>query len=646
MFRKGSRAAERGSGGGSGAHGPGSREAAVPPPAARAQLERILASSTFRNADRLSRLLRFTVEQALADAGNPPKEYVIALEVFDRPPSFDPRFDSVVRVEARRLRYKLRDYYEGEGRDDPILIDLPKGSYLAVFQPRVAPEAHQVVPEASHRRRLLLLGAGGAGLALAGTLLFVVITNPRPRMPAVTTVAVLPFENLTGTSEAEYLSLGLADELITALAKVNGLRVVARTSAFQLRGKRASAVGHQLNAGAVLEGSVRSSGNALRITARLVAAADESCLWSETYERDAKDLFSLPRQIARAVTATLQLPLVSGRSQWTVPQPAADPDALRLYWKGRYFRKQPGPEGLRKSVEYYQQALLRDPGYAPAHAALAEAYATMGFHRLAPPAELIPKAKASAQKALDSDNALAEPHAVLAWIRFFHDWDWPAAERGFRRALELDPSHAKTHTWYALGLISQGRYEEAIAESRVAQELDPLAYAVASDLGVVLYAARRYDETVRWAQRALAANPKFTPARVLLGLCYVAEGRYQEAISEYRKALESSERYSYVLAALGYACALSGRPEEARRLLREIKNTTPGEDPYYAHIAVIYAGLGDKDGAFESLERAFRRREADLLFIRVERAFDSLRGDPRFASLLERVGLEKPSERR
>ncbi|MBI5282097.1 MAG: tetratricopeptide repeat protein [Candidatus Solibacter usitatus] len=601
----------------------------VPPPDVRAELEVILASNSFRQAERLRRMLRYTVERTLEGEGGRLKEYVLGVEVFDRGESFDPCGEAVVRVEASRLRAKLREYYDSEGDKDRVIIQLPKGGYAAAFRYR---DQTASGPDPRPRKRWAIFGLAAALAALAPAGWYL----SRPHSSArAGTIAVLPFDDLSSDPENEYFCAGLVEEVTTALAKIKGVRVLARSTASQVkRAKSLPVAARELGITMFLEGSVRRSKDRVRIAAQLIRAGDQSHLWSEVYERGSGDVLSVHDEIARAVARALEVQLFPERSR------PADPEALDLYWRGRYSRKQPGEEGLKKSVGYYRQALEKDPQYAPAHAALAEAYGTMAFHELGPPDEFIEKAKASARQALALDGSLAEPHALLAWIGFFRDWNWPEAERGFRRAVQLNPSYAKAHTWFALGLISRGRVQEAITESRTAQELDPLSYATASDLGVILYCARRFEESAQWARKTLASDPKSAPARVLIGLCHANQGRYQEAIAEYREALEGSERYSYILGRLGYACGRAGQVEEARRLIREIEQAAGAEPRYQLHIAMIHAGLNETDRAIEKLEKSYQRREADLNFLMVEPAFDSLQPDPRFQGLLKRIGLK------
>ncbi|MBI5282129.1 MAG: hypothetical protein HY858_10640 [Candidatus Solibacter usitatus] len=564
----------------------------------RRELEAILASPPFLNSTRSSRFLRFIVEESLAGR-------------------------------AGRLRSKLRQYYDSASPRPDITIDLPKGGYTPEFRTRPV------------RRRLTLLLAASALLAVAVVSLGLLAYSSPGRRP---TIAVLPFDDLGAGHDSAYLCDGLVEDLTTALARNPGLRVIARGSAASFRrGERLSAIGRALRADRLVKGSVRNAGGRLRIAVQLVDAGDEAVLWSEAYDRSPAGVFDVHLEIAAAVAASLRAPPLR-QPEGQSARVAVSARASELYWKGRYARKQAGAGAYTACVEFYQQALALEPRHARAHAALAEAYGTMAFHNIGSPEDLIAKSRAAARRALELDASLAEPQALLAWISFFHDWDWPQAELGFRRAIALNPGYAKAHSWYALGLVSRERFREAIIESRIAQEIDPLSYAANSDLGVILYCARRYDEAIAWARKALGSDQKFTPARMLLGMCYSGLQRYDEAIAEYQRAFSGQDRYAYMLGRLGYAYAASGRHGEARKLIAELDRPRGGgeEETYHVQIALIHAGLRDTAKVNEQLEQACRRREADLNFLLVEPSFDSVRADAAFNGLLRRIGLTAP----
>lgn len=604
----------------------------VAPEAVREELERILASRSFAPSPQLSRFLRFIVERALAGEGDRLKEYSIGADVLGRGAAFDPRVDSVVRTQATRLRQKLREYYQAEGALDAVRIELPKGSYV--------PSLEYPVNGDGRARRVRgpvawQAAAIAAALILAALLVYGWRRSGAAAERKITSVAVLPFESLDADPESAYLSAGVVEELTTRLAKVKSLRVIARTSAGQFRkGSSVEAIARQLHVGAVVEGSVLRSHGRLRLNVQLIDAASQSHLWAEAYDRDLKDAYTLCDEVAHSVAASL-VPRSAPAAVATQAN-APDPQAVELYWRGRYFRRQKLAEGLPKAIAQYQQAIEQDPAYAPAWAALADAYTTMGFHGLAPSAETIPRAKAAAQKARVLDGTLGEPYGVLGWIEFFNDWNWPDAERDFRRAVDLNPNDAKAHNLFALGLASRGRFAEALAESQRAVTLDPLSYLASNDAGVIFYAAHRYDEAVRCARRALELDAANTAAHALLGVAESGRRRYSAAIAEFDQALAGGERDSSNLGRMGYAYALAGNVEKAHALLAELARTGHAAA---IHSAFICVGLGDKKRALEFLQKSADRREADLIFAGFEPIFDSLRADPEFLALMKRIGL-------
>ncbi len=626
----------------------------VDPEDVRAHLERLLASGSFRHAGRLSRFLRFVAERTLDGRGGDLKEYLIGVEVFDRPASFDPRTDSVVRVEARRLRAKLRDYYDAEGRDDPVGIELPKGTYAPSFSHRLtaAPssgefrEAEKAAPgeraaRGTPRSRRALLAAALVLCAVAAIAVTAIWGLPWASAPPFSTIAVLPFDSLSSDQNDAFFSDGLLDEVTTALAKVDGLRVVARNSASQFRrGQDVSAMGRRLKATAVLEGSVRRDGARLRVTAQLINTSNGYHLWSETFERDVGDVFAVQDDISDAITTAVSAKLSSRPSRPRSRPAPVSAEAQGLVARGRYFRRERNLQGIDRAIEAFQRATSSDPAYARAYAALAEALMTKAFHEIAPQPDLIGKARAAASEALRLDATMAEAHGTLGAIGFFHDWDWPAAERAFRRALEINPSYAEAHQWYALGLVAHRRLDEGVAQSQLALELDPLSYAVSNDLAVRLYCARRFGESIAQARAALEADPKFFPAHAIIGSALAAQGRYREAVVELETALAvSDEPYSYLRGRLAHAYALAGRREDAVNVVAQMEALGQAGSVSPVHLAYAYTALGDHPHALELLEQAARLRDGDVVFIGVDPIFDPLAPDPRFRAILDRLRL-------
>ena len=621
----------------------------------RAHLARVLASQTFANAPAQQRFLRFVVEEALAGRGESLKELVIAMSALDRGADYDPHADAAVRVVARRLRQKLHEYYESEGRDDTVRIILRAGSYRPTFEeslaataaPSRAPDAGE--PRTSPRpaagtrggleapvpRRLPVVVAIAVVVAAVGGGLWWLGATGEPRSHVV---AVLPFEDATGDGGYAHVSFGVVEELITRLARTSGLRVVARTSAAQF-GPRVDVreVARRLGATAVIEGSVRGDAGRLRITAQLIRAADGSHLWAQTYDRDASDLLGMQDEVARDVVAAVGAQLVGAVAAPASPRGRPAPAAVAAYWQGRYQRSLRTEEHRRRSLEYFEAAMAADPAFAPAHAAAGEVLATMAFHAEIPPAEGVARARALSRHALDLDEGVGQAHATLGWIAFFFDHDWPAAARGFRRALQLNPSDAGARQLYAQGLASQGRLEEAVTESEEAVRLDPLSYAASADLGVVLYLARRYDECLARTRQALDEHPAAVGLNGILGACAIAKGECAAGRAYVERFVERFGRVSFALARLGQADAGLGERDRARAAREEMEALASRGEAQFTHLAMLAAALGESDRALAALATAVERREADVVFLAVEPAFDPLRHDSRLAELVRRV---------
>jgi serine/threonine protein kinase/Tfp pilus assembly protein PilF len=468
--------------------------------------------------------------------------------------------------------------------------------------------------------------------------------KPRP------SIAVLPFANLSADKEQEYFCDGMAENLINALTHVEDLRVVARTSAFSFRGKEMDVreIGRQLKVETLLEGSVRKAGNRLRIGAQLVNVADGYHLWSEKYDRDIgdmccpEDIFAIQDEISLAVVDKLKVKLLGEEKAKLVKRHTKDLEAYDLYLKGRFFWNKRTQEGYQKSLGYFQQAIDRDPTYALAYAGIADCYDLLGWYDYLPPEEAFPRARAAAEKALEMDDTLAEANASLGWISANYEWDWRTAESKYKRAIELNPSYATVHQWYAEYLSYMGRHDESITEAKRAQELDPLSIIINNDLGQVLYYARQYDQAIEQLQKTLELDANFVVAHFFLAFLYAQKAMYDEALAEVQKAMDlSAGDDSLMLAQLGAIYSYSGRRDEANKVLDELHQLSKQRyvSPFY--MALIYMGFGQKDQAFEWLERAYKERDHWLETLKVHPWLDSLRPDPRFRALLKRIGLEK-----
>jgi TolB-like protein/Tfp pilus assembly protein PilF len=596
--------------------------------AVRTQLQRILASRTFAETDRLRKLLRFLVEETICGRGSTLKEYLVGGEVFGRPESFDPRSDSIVRVQARNLRKLLAEYYDVEGQKDRVRVSIPKGSYAPVF-------VYSSAKESRRRPRILWLVAAAFVAAFGLWAGFQWYGSGR-----AASLAVLPFTNLSGESRYDYLAEAVSEDLTTGLAKIPRLHVAARTSASRFRRSELDVreIGRQLNVAALLEGSLRRTGDNVIVTAQLVSSADGYHLWSESFERPLSALPTIQAEIMTDVAGALNvLPPAPGVAKY-LPSHAVNPEARDIFLRGRYKRHQRKVGDLRAGMDDFERAIRIDPQFAEAHAALASAHASIAFHDQASAEDAVRRARAAAERALQLDRNLPAVHMVRAYLAYFRDWDWASSDREFDRALELNPNYGTAYQGYALSLMARGRYPEAIAASRKALELDPLSYTVSNDLGTILWAAGRGDEAVQRSREILSLAPDFKPAHLLLGAINACRGRYQEAISEYEPLRRSGVFGSELLGRLGYAYAGAGRRPEALKILAELE--AHGETArVYAHMASVYVGLGDTERALSCLEKSAERREAEAVFIAVEPHYKPLHTEPRFAALRKRIGI-------
>ncbi len=460
---------------------------------------------------------------------------------------------------------------------------------------------------------------------------------------ATKSIAVLPFVNLSAAKENEYFADGMTEELSNTLAQIEGLRVVARTSAFQFKGKEVDVreIGQQLGVGNVLEGSVRRDGDRLRITAQLVSAKDGYHLWSETYERSMKDVFAVQEELSRAIASALQVRLTGTTGSVRTEAPTTDLAAYDLYLQGRYFWHERTFSGLTKARELFEQAIAKDPRFARAYAGLADVYVVLPLWNDIAPHQAYPRAKAAALQALALDSGLAEPQAALGEVYTFYEWDWPAADRRFQRALALDPYNANTHHWYAEDYLEPvGRLEEAVREHQHARELDPLSLTINAGLGITLYRAGRYAEALAHLENARRLDPGFILANSALGLVYLKLGRYGEAVQAFQAALDTHTRHSIDVAQLGYAYAKAGRRDDATKLLNELHARAAREYVGPTSIALLYAGLGDTTRTFQWLDRAVAARDPFLIYLFVaDPLFDGLRRDPRGYVILQRMRL-------
>ena len=576
-------------------------------------------------------------------------------------------FDQAVNVAIAKLRSAL-----GDSADNPRYIEtLPKQGYRFIAEvamvdadPATTPATARVQPtngnlfSESELRDRLEVGEQGsvrrggrwprhwkilaAILLLSFSILAVWMFHSYSRpLSNIRSLAVLPLENLSGDASQDFFADGMTDQLITDLAEISALRVISRTSIMMYKGTRKPLpeIARELNVDAVVEGTVLRSGDRVRITAQLIQAPADQHLWAESYEGDLRDTLALQNKVARAIAEQIRIELTPHEQGVLKDARVVDPKAYEDYLQGRYFWNKRTTEGLKKAVDHFNQAIARDPNYAPAYSGLADTYALLGDWQYAvmTPKEALPQAKAAALKALALDSTLSEAHTSLAFTLEGYDWDLESAGREFRRAIELNPGYATAHHWYAWHLSLLGRYDEAIAEMRKAENLDPLSLIINADLAELLLLAHSYDQSIQQSHKTIEMDPGFALAHNQLAQAYLQKQMPDEAIAELKEAVQLSGGSPTCTANLARAYAASGKREKAVQLLTELKERSSPGNSHAAEIAMIYAALGDKDQAISWLEKGYDERFNPGVLIRL--GFDPLRSDPRFQDLLRRVGL-------
>lgn len=575
----------------------------IDPDAIRAQLERITASTTFQQVDRLKRFLIFVVQETVAGRGGQLKEYVIGVQVFDKDVSFDPRTDPIVRVQARRLRVRLARYYKDEGHSDSLLIELPKGGYTPTFRK----------VEVQPARR-----------SISGTL------------ASRNTVTVAPFEDQSPAADLGYFCGGLGQEIVHALVTAENVRVLAWED-------RSGDGAKYPEAAMLVTGSVRRASDALRVTAQIVDGASRAYLWSQTFDGSLETSLDLQERVAADVRGKLQFAAAgSDPARRGFRRPIENLAARNLYLQGRYHLNQRTEDGLRRAVDFFEKALNEDSQHAQASSGLADAYSLLGHYGVLSPAEVWTKAASSAAAAVMLDENSAEARTSLAHVKCTQDWDWAGAEQEFLRAISLDARYATAHHWYAVSCLApMARLDEALEEILIAQSLDPVSSIIAREIAVIQYYRRDFEAALEQIDHTVELNPHFSPAYWTLGLIQEQRGEFDEATAAFERATQLSPNSPRMRGALGRTMALSGKKRQATRILTELKELAGKRYVSPFDIASLHFALGETEDGYEWLERAFRDRCFELLSILVDPRFDGLREDERFQRLSAQLGLSQ-----
>ena len=456
------------------------------------------------------------------------------------------------------------------------------------------------------------------------------------------TIAVMPFVDMSPNKDHEYFCDGMAEELIGILNKIEGLKVTPRTSSFQFKNKSYGLVdiNKKLKADVILEGGVRLNGKRLRIDVRLIKVEDGAPWWSERFDRELKDVFAVQDDIAQAVADNLQVRLLSREQLALARRHSSDLEAYTLFLKGRYFWNKRYEGGMKRSIEFFQECIARDPGYALPYVGIADSLNILGLHGFLPPKQAFGKAKEAVAKALAIDSRLSAAHSSQGWISTFYDWNWERAEDEYRQAIRLDRGYATAHAWYALFLALMGRFPEAMAEIRLALELDPLSLIINSILGVILIFARRFEQARDQLSKTLEIDADFMLALIWLAETHLFTGHPDQAIQEFQRALRVDPAMTYALAGLGWAQALAGQTNSARETLERFQEISQTRYVSRVHWAQVHLGLGEIERVFELYTDAYALRDPFLLWLKIAPHFDRLRPEPRFQEMLGRMGMD------
>ena len=575
------------------------------------QLHRILASKTFRQADRIKRFLDFIVKETVAGRAEKLKEFSVGVEVFGRDSSFDPRFDPIVRVQARRLRSQLEKYYAEEAAQDEIILEVPKGRYAVTFKSAKLTKA----PPSKRAAAPLLISRN--------------------------TVLALPFTDLSPIGDLHYFCAGLDQEIISTLTRLKSVRLaVWNGGPVGDNDWNMAEAATRFNAAVVINGSVRKSGGELRITASLIDTASACYTWSTSIHGREENSFAVQDEVAAAVAQKLESEISEGGQRRPNAAPARNLAAFNLYTQGRHHLNQRTEEGLRKAVEFFEKAITEDGQFAQAYSGLADSYGLLGHYGGLSPADVWTKTVSNAAWAVLCDEHSAEAHTSLAHVKCTQDWDWVGAEQEFKRAISLDFRYPTAHHWYAVSmLLPVGRTEEAKEEILIAQALDPISPIISRDLAKVYYYIGEYETALEQCDHTIELDPHFAPAYSLLGFVQERRGEFDEASAAFQHAIQLSPQSPSFRAALGRVFALLGKHVEAEKILADLIELSTKRYVSPFDLALLNIALDHYDEGFEWLEKAAQDRGIEIISLQVDPRWESVRSDPRFIALVDKLGL-------
>jgi TolB-like protein/Tfp pilus assembly protein PilF len=578
------------------------------------------------------RFLTFVVEKTLAGEESQLKEYVLGTEVFDRPESFDPKADTIVRVEARRLRRKLKEYYDGEGAADTIRIDVPGPGYVPVISSTAAPLVATPPPATTPRK--VVFAAAAAGFIVISLAAWWLTRTAGAR--SIDSIAVLPFSDMSSAKDQDYFCDGFTEELISTLAGTPGLRVVARTSVFAFKNKPADIreIGRVLNAAAIVEGSVRRDQGTLRITAQLIRTHDGYHIWSRSYDRKLEDVLTVQQELAEQIAGTLQKQLAKPSSP-----PSDSLEAHDLYLLGRYHWNRLEPDEIFKAIGYFEKAITLEPRSARNYSGLADSYSYLIDMDFAPTAEILPKARAAADRALALDPNSAEAHTARGLVAHELEWDQPRAQREFLRAIALKPNYAYGIHWYAHFLESQGRLEDALTQMNRALTIDPLSRMIVDDIAMIQWKLHRDGDALKSLERGRELDPDYVLYDLCRGLIYESQKDWPHALDALRLARQRMQDAPSALGILARDEALAGDTASARRDLALLKQAASKMYVPDYDLALVEYALGDIEQGRASLQKSIDAHCGLLLWLKTTPLFDQIAADPKGAELMRQIGM-------